>query len=85
MKSKEEAKLETFGFKSKHHPDQLRELEDFQFELPQSKRISNKRSELISKYCYVKKFLLSNYKSNDKALRKISHQKYIITSQLLSK
>ena len=27
---KEEAKLETFGFKSKHYPGQLRELEHFQ-------------------------------------------------------
>ena len=46
---KEEAKLETFGFKSKHYPGQLRELEHSKkfhlclkekFELPQSKRIA---------------------------------------------
>ena len=46
---KEEAKLETFGFKSKHYPGQLRELEHSKkfhlclkekFELPQSKGIA---------------------------------------------
>ena len=32
-KSKEEAKRETFGFKSKHRPCQLRELENFEKDL----------------------------------------------------
>ena len=32
-KNKEEAKHETFGFKSKHHPFQLRELETFKKDL----------------------------------------------------
>ena len=32
-KNKEEAKPETFGFKSKHHPCQLRELDNFEKDL----------------------------------------------------
>ena len=32
-KNKEKAKRETFGFKSKHHPCQLRELDNFEKEL----------------------------------------------------
>ena len=32
-KNKEEAKRETFGFKSKHHPCQLRELDKFEKDL----------------------------------------------------
>ena len=32
-KNKEEAKHETFGFKSKHHPCQLRELDNFEKDL----------------------------------------------------
>ena len=32
-KNKEEAKRETFGFKSKHHPGQFRELDNFEKDL----------------------------------------------------
>ena len=32
-KAKEEAKRKTFGFKSKHHPCQLRELDNFEKDL----------------------------------------------------
>ena len=32
-KNKEEAKRETFGFKSRHHPGQLRELDYFEKDL----------------------------------------------------
>ena len=45
----------------------------------------NKRSELISKCDHVNKFLLSSYKSKDYTLWKMSHQKYIMIFQLISK
>ena len=45
----------------------------------------SKRSELISKWRHVNKFLQPNYKSNDQTFRKMSHLKYIMTFQLLSK
>ena len=45
----------------------------------------NKRSELISKCHHVNKFLLSSYKSKDYTFWKMSHQKYIMIFQLISK
>ena len=68
-KNKEKGKLGTFGFKSKHHPGQMRELEHFQ----EISFVSERKVWVIQTNClikdqsllYVKKFLLSNYKSND--------------------
>ena len=52
---------------------------------PNTNDTLNKRSELISKCHHVNKFLLSSYKSKDYTFWKMSHQKYIMIFQLISK
>ena len=52
---------------------------------PNPTQLLNKRSEFISKCRHINTFLLSNYKSNNQTFWKMSHRKYIMTFQLLSK
>ena len=40
-KNKEEVKRETFGFKSKHHPGQLKELDNFEKDLFNTVKLQN--------------------------------------------
>ena len=52
---------------------------------PSQDELLNKRSELISKCCHVKKYLLSNSKSNDQSTSKIltEHYQFIINFDII--
>ena len=52
---------------------------------PNQEELLNKQSELISKCHNIKKYLLSNYKSNDKLISKIPavHYKFVIKFKII--